>query len=99
GSILAVMDVRLLLGAGRRDATEASRLIVLGAGAPELGVIADATDGQAMLEASAVLDPADTVGVRHPWIRGTTRDALVILDGDLLLKDERLYASSADRHS
>jgi purine-binding chemotaxis protein CheW len=95
GQILCVLDVRLLLDAPAAGVTNLSRLIVLGAGSAEFGVLADRADEIRSLHADEILaSPAAVIGTGREYVRGVTRDALTVLDGAWLLRDPRLMAGN-----
>jgi purine-binding chemotaxis protein CheW len=96
GEILAVVDLRRLFRAGDPGVTDLSRLIVLGAGEPELGILADEVHALEHLAAGEVRSPPEPAGLGRAYLRGVTREALVVLDGDALLASERLFADSPE---
>jgi purine-binding chemotaxis protein CheW len=92
GEVLAVIDLRKFFGVPARALTEQSRVLVLGGERAEFGVLADATDEVAALRTDDVLEPPDSVaGIGREYLRGVTRDALIVLDGAVLLQDRRLF--------
>jgi purine-binding chemotaxis protein CheW len=92
GEILPVFDLRALLGLSRRALDDLSRLVVLGKERAEFGILADSTREFVALSAMDLLPPPPTVsdGAR-PYLRGVTKDALIVLDGSALLEDRRLF--------
>ncbi|MET0595126.1 MAG: chemotaxis protein CheW [Polyangiaceae bacterium] len=100
GEILPVFDLRALLGLSRRALDDMSRLVVLGRGRAEFGVLADSTRELVVLPPNELLPPPPSVsdGARH-FMRGVTKDALVVLDGEVLLDDRRLYCDQGDDKS
>jgi purine-binding chemotaxis protein CheW len=92
GDILAVFDLRSFLGAAARDRGEQARVLVMGGDRAEFGVLADAADEVRLLRLDEVLPPpATNAGARSGYIRGVTREALIVIDGAALLRDERLF--------
>ena len=92
GEVLAIFDLRRLLGVPVRGVTDLSRVVVLGAERAEFGVLADTIIGLVDLDVGEVLEPAASlVGRGRSLVRGVTRDALVLLDGAALLGDSSLY--------
>ncbi|MEO8605601.1 MAG: chemotaxis protein CheW [bacterium] len=90
GDILAVFDLRTLLGAPTRAISDLFRIMVLGQDQPEFGVLADTVDEVRMLSTDTVLALPDSVrSAGRELLRGVTTDALIMLDGGLLLADER----------
>lgn len=100
GEILPIFDLRALLGLSRRALDDLSRLVVLGRGRPEFGVLADSTRELVVLPPNEILPPPPSVstGARH-YMRGVTKEALVVLDGEVLLDDRRLYCDQGDDKS
>jgi purine-binding chemotaxis protein CheW len=97
GEILAVIDLRKFFGVAEKGVTDLSRILVLGGDRPEFGVLADAVAEVVALRAGEVLEPPETVaGIGREYLRGVTRDALIVLDGAVLLQDGRLFIDQAD---
>jgi purine-binding chemotaxis protein CheW len=98
GAILAVFDLRRFFDLPPKGLTDQSRVLVLGLGSGEgqdrrndLGVLADETHEVLGLRADEVLEPAATApSIGRAYVRGVSRDAVVVLDGEKLLRDPRL---------
>jgi purine-binding chemotaxis protein CheW len=86
--VLAVFDLRPLLGLGQRRISDLFRVIVMGTERAEFGVLADAADEVVTFAASTLFDPL-ALAERHRFVRGVASDALVVLDGRLMLNDAR----------
>lgn len=97
GEILPVFDLRALLGLSRRALDDLSRLVVLGHDRAEFGVLADSTRELVSIAPKEILPPPMSVSeaARH-YMRGVTKDALVVLDGSVLLEDPRLFCDQGD---
>ena len=94
GQLLPVLDVGGLVGLPAREASPRSRVVVLGAERPELGVLADAVHEVTTVPVRDVLEAAASHGgAAARYVRGVTRDALVLIDAARLLDDERLFDS------
>ena len=92
GEILAVIDLRKFFGVAERGVTDLSRVIVLGGERAEFGVLADAAHEVVTLRTEEVLEPPDSVaGIGREYLRGVTKDVLIVLDGAVLLQDVRLF--------
>lgn len=97
GEILPVFDLRALLGLSRGQLTDLSRLLVLGTGDAELGILADAVLEIERRDASELRSAGDAFAHADlPYLRGVTADALIVLDGRELLQDPRLFLSNAE---
>jgi len=90
GEILAVFDLRPLLGLVGDSISDLFRVIVLGTERAEFGVLVDAVHEVTTLPAAAVLELAGTDD-RRRYVRGATKEALALLDGRLLLDDARFF--------
>jgi purine-binding chemotaxis protein CheW len=92
GDILAVFDLRPFLGVAGGGVTGLSRAIVLGGARAEFGVLADAVHEVTTVPAVELLEPpASVTGAGREYLRGVTPDALIVLDGAVLLRDARLF--------
>jgi purine-binding chemotaxis protein CheW len=97
GQILAVFDLRKLFGVPTEGAAEPSRVLALGAGRAEFGVLADTLHEVAALPEGQVREPeVPPAGIGRDWLRGVTPEGLVVLDGAALLRDPRLFVDQAD---
>jgi purine-binding chemotaxis protein CheW len=86
--VVAVFDLRPLLGLEQRRISDLCRVIVMGTARAEFGVLADAADEVIAFAASTLFDPL-ALAERHGFVRGVASDALVVLDGRLMLSDRR----------
>jgi chemotaxis signal transduction protein len=67
-------------------------VLVLGTDRAELGLLADAAHEVRRVRADEVLEPPGSVaGPGREYVRGVTSEALVVLDGAVLLQDRRLF--------
>src|SRR6266542_408905 len=91
GQILALIDLRPFLGVSSRGLTDLSWVLVLGDNRDEFGVLADAATEVVALPPERVSEPSGPIGgIARTYVRGVTDDALIVLDGDVLLQDPRL---------
>jgi purine-binding chemotaxis protein CheW len=94
GRILAVIDLRTFLGAG---GSGAARIVVLGGDRAEFGVLAAADCEVHPLWPDEILEPpASLHGAARDFVRGVTAGGLVVLDGEALLRDPRLFVDQGD---
>jgi purine-binding chemotaxis protein CheW len=97
GEVLAVFDLRKFFGVAEQGVTDLSRVIVLGGERAEFGVLADAVHEVTALRIDEVAEPPGSVaGVAREYLRGVTREALLVLDGAVLLRDGRLFIDQAE---
>lgn len=97
GEILALIDLRTFFGVAARGLTDLARVLVLGDERPEFGVLADAAHEVTTLRLDEVHEAPDSAaGVGREYLRGVTKDALIVLDGAALLHDGRLFIDQGE---
>jgi len=99
GEILGLVDLRKLFGIAVTGLTDLSRIAVLGLERADLGLLADAVHEVTTLRRDDLLGPPGPVaGIGTNFLLGVTEDALIVLDGEALLADPRLFVGiGADR--
>ena len=92
GLVLPIVDLRRFFNIATKGLSDQSRVIVLGAGQVEFGVLADEAYGQLELGADDILTPpGELPGIGRSYLRGVTRDAVVILNGATLIADDKFF--------
>jgi purine-binding chemotaxis protein CheW len=92
GEIMAVMDLGELFGIPAPQRDGAAWLIVLGRERAEFGVVCDSVQEVLSLRLDALRPAVNLLaGVGRELVRGVTAEALIVLDGERVLADERLY--------
>ncbi|MBV8781854.1 MAG: chemotaxis protein CheW, partial [Phycisphaerae bacterium] len=91
GQILPVIDLRRFFDLPIKGLTELNKVIILQSSQIQLGLLADAVLGVRRVPLADIQSALPTLdGVRSEFLRGITRDRMVILDAPLLLADERI---------
>jgi len=91
GSIYSVIDIRSFFGVEKREHTEATKVILVNAAGLEIGILADDVKGATNIPLSDIKPPLATQGaVKEEFLQGVTKDMLIILNLDTLLRDERI---------
>jgi len=88
GEILALFDLRHLLGVVAEGVTDLGRIVVLGEHRREFGLLADAAS-EILWVPGASLAQTETAWGRA-YVRGVTPDGVVVLSGEALLRDPQL---------
>ncbi len=97
GEVLCVVDLRHFLGVRQRGLNDLSRIIVLGAEGPEFGVLADEAHEISGLHTRDLRPPPTSLaGIGREYLLGVTDDALLVLDGAVLLRDPRLFIDQSE---
>lgn len=97
GEVMAVMNLRQMFHITAPAGEKRSQLVVLGKDRPEFGILVDDVFEVITVRLEDVLDPPGSVtGACREYLRGVTDSALLVLDGDALLNDDRLVIDEAD---
>ena len=92
GEVLPVADWRGLSSPAAQSLPLDGRVLVLGQTQPELGWLSEQVDEILRLRKEDLLDvPAGVSETRRPFLRGVTAQALSVLDGAALLRNEMFY--------
>jgi purine-binding chemotaxis protein CheW len=91
GEILSVIDIRKFFDLRQQESDELTKVIVLRGATMEFGILADAVVGVRTILAQGVQVALTTVtGIRADYLKGVTREHLVLLDAGKMLADRRL---------
>lgn len=91
GSVLSVLDLRTFFGIAT-DPEPQPQIIILGTKRQEFGMLVDEVYEVTTLRIDEVVEaPGCVHGANRDYLRGVTADAMLILDGEMLLSDERLF--------
>jgi purine-binding chemotaxis protein CheW len=88
GEILALFDLRQLLGVVAEGVTDLGRIVVLGEHRREFGLLADAAS-EILYVPGASLAQTETAWGRA-YVRGIGPDGVIVLSGEALLNDPQL---------
>lgn len=92
GQVITVLDIRLLLGIDVSDeALAPEEIVIIRANGLELGLLAHDVRGIEVVPQEKV-EPMDNM----PYAMGVTANRIVLLDIELLAKDERLIVGGKD---
>ncbi len=91
GEILPVIDIRRFYELPEKGLSDLNRVIILNSETMEFGVLADSIEGVKNIAMSDLETSLPTLtGIREEYLRGITRDRVVILDGEKLLSDRKI---------
>ena len=95
GEVLAVVELAPLFGAPA--STLHGPVLVVGQGRPELGVRADRVEEVFATSREALLPPPSALGAQErTLVAGITRSGIIVLEGEALLRDGRLFFDLAE---
>lgn len=91
GLVVAILDLRILLGLPVEDPSPQARILLLGSPTVAFGILADQVPGTGSLLLRELQPPLPTLrGMRAAFTRGVTSSGLALLDAPALLDDPRL---------
>ena len=94
GQILTVIDLKAFFELPDKGISDLNKVLILRAGAMELGILADATTGMRSVLLSDLQPSLPTLtGIRAEYLRGVTYDRLVVLDVEKMLSDEKIVVN------
>lgn len=98
GDIIPVFDLLRFFGLPVTAAPDRSRMIVIGSLRAEFGILVDSGLAISALAINAFQSDAKMELVQGgECVRGITRDGIVVLDGAVLLRDQRLFVDSSEQ--
>jgi purine-binding chemotaxis protein CheW len=98
GEILALFDLRQLLGVVAEGVTDLGRIVVVGEHRREFGILADAASEILYVPVSSLAQPE--AAWARAYVRGVSPDGLIVLSGEALLNDPQLTIDAAPlRHA
>ncbi|ATB29223.1 chemotaxis protein CheW [Melittangium boletus] len=90
GEVLAVVELSPLFG--RPAPTHHGPVLVVGQGRAELGLRADRVEEVLSVSRDALLPPPPALGAQErTLVAGLTREGIIVLEGEALLRDGRLF--------
>jgi purine-binding chemotaxis protein CheW len=91
GAIYSVIDIREFFGVPKQAITDNTKVILVNAAGLEVGILADDVTGALNVPLAEIKPPLDTkIGTKEEYVRGVTKNMLIILDLEALLGDERI---------
>lgn len=91
GSIYSVIDIRGFFGVQKQDITELTKVILVNAAGLEVGILADDVKGATSVPLSEIKAAlAAQATVKDEYVQGVTKDMLIILNLEAVLRDERV---------
>jgi purine-binding chemotaxis protein CheW len=91
GQILSLIDIKKLFDLPGRGLTDLNKVIVVRTQQMELGILADAVLGVRTIAPSEFQTSLPTLtGIRAEYLKGITKDPLVILDVEKILSDGKI---------
>jgi purine-binding chemotaxis protein CheW len=94
GKIYSVMDIKKFFELPEKGLSDLNKVIIVQYNGIEFGVLADVISGVRSVSLKDIQPPLPTLtGIRQEYLKGVTRDQLIVLDTEKLLTDKTLIVS------
>jgi purine-binding chemotaxis protein CheW len=91
GSIYSVIDIRGFFNVPKKEMTDSTKVILVHAAGLEVGILADDVSGATSIPVSEIKPAPNSQGnSKDEYTQGVTKDMLIILNLEALLRDERI---------
>lgn len=91
GRIFSVVDIKKFFGLPERGLTDLNKVIVLRSESMEFGILADVILGVRSILLGEMQPSLPTLtGIRAEYLRGVTKEQVVVLDGEKILSDRKI---------
>lgn len=91
GQILSVVDIKAFFGLPEKGLSDFSKVIIVNTDEMELGILADTVISSINIPIRQLQESLPTVtGIRAEYLKGITKERLVLLDVAKILSDERI---------
>jgi len=88
GQVVSVMDLKDLLDLPKKEITDLFRVLIIQNQDMELGILADEVLGEQRISVDEIHSGLAVAGrIRADYVKGVTKDRLIVLDADKLLSD------------
>jgi purine-binding chemotaxis protein CheW len=96
GQILSIIDIKKLFDLPEKGLTDLNKVIVVHANHMEVGILADAIVGVRSVQLEELQPALPTLtGIRAEYLKGITKDPMVVLDVEKILSDEKILVNEA----
>ncbi|MDO8803951.1 MAG: chemotaxis protein CheW [Elusimicrobiota bacterium] len=94
GQILSVVDLKKFFSLPGKSLSELDKVIVIRNDRMEFGILADAVLGTRPIPLDAIQAAPPTVtGIGAEYLKGVTREGVIVLDAEKILSDEKIVIS------
>ena len=94
GRIISVIDIKRFFDLPRQGLSDLNKVIVLHGASMEFGVLTDQIFGANCLPVADIQQSVATLtGIRSDYLKGVTKDRLIVLDAYKLLTDRRIIVN------
>jgi purine-binding chemotaxis protein CheW len=100
GQILSIIDIKKLFDLPEKGLTDLNKVIIVRTNQMELGILADVVLGVRNLALDQFQNSLPTLtGIRAEYLKGITKDPMVVLDVEAILSDEKIIVNEGRAES
>jgi purine-binding chemotaxis protein CheW len=100
GQILSIIDIKKLFDLPEKGLTDLNKVIIVQTNQMELGILADVVRGVRNLALNQFQTSLPTLtGIRAEYLKGITKDPMVVLDIEAILSDEKIIVNEGGAES
>lgn len=97
GKIYSVMDIKKFFELPEKGLSDLNKVIIVQHDGIEFGILADLITGVITVSLKDIQPPLSTLtGIRQEYLKGITRDQLIMLDAEKILTDKTLIVNEPD---
>jgi purine-binding chemotaxis protein CheW len=94
GQILPVIDLKKFFNLPEKGLGDLNKVIILCDDLMEFGILADVVNGTQTIEYDDILAiPATVTGIGEEYLKGVTKERLIVLSAERLLRDKSIVVS------
>jgi purine-binding chemotaxis protein CheW len=91
GQILPVVNLKKFFSLPEKGLGEMNKVIIIRNDNMEFGIVADLVEGTKTIKIDEILPaPINVTGIGETYVKGVTKEHIVILETDVLLNDEKI---------
>ena len=97
GKIYSIMDIKKFFELPEKGLSDLNKVIIVQYDGIEFGILADVITGVRTILLKDIQPPLPTLtGIRQEYLKGITRDQLIVLGAEKLLTDKTLIVNESD---
>jgi purine-binding chemotaxis protein CheW len=94
GQVLPVINLKKFFNLPEKGLGEMNKVIILSNRLMEFGIMADIVNGTQTIELEDILAvPLTVSGIGEKYLKGVTKDQIIILDAESILNDEKIIVN------
>ena len=94
GQIVSILNLKKFFNLPEKGLGELNKVIIMSNDRMEFGILADVVEGtQSIAREDILTAPPGIIGIGEKYLKGVTKDHIVILDAERILNDENIIVN------